>query len=105
MKTPPDKTITMTFGSHPNKNPLMRWKAHLTFPAGADAKTVLPFAIEDGEGTPVKSGVFELAGQKLKIRDGKSSMTYGAFVAGRHSTGLWLRLRGRDPIPGGLTFE
>ncbi len=104
MKVPQDKTITFTFASYPNKDPQRRWKALLTFPAGAGAEAMLPLKLEDGNGAPIASAVFELAGRKLPIRDGSGQMAYAAFIAGRHDPALWLHLPDAEPIPGGLTF-
>ncbi len=105
MQVPEEKTITFTFASHPNKEPTRRWTARLTFPAGAGANAILPLAVEDGNGAPIASAVFELAGQKVPIRDGLGRMTYAAFIAGRHDPALWLHLPDGEPIPGGLTFR
>ena len=52
----------------------------------------------------VASGVFEFAGQKLKVKDGEASMTFAQFVAGKHSVPIWLHREGMKPIPGVPTF-
>ena len=104
MKTPADKTITFVFGSHPAKVAELRWTARLTFPAGATARTKLALAVEGGDGRPLKSGVFEFAGRRTRITDGKGSITYADFIAGKHETALWLHREGMPPVPGGLTF-
>ncbi len=104
MQVPENKTIAFTFASHPNKDPKRRWTARLTFPAGAGADAILPLEIENGDGTPIAFAVFELAGQRLPIRDGLGRMAYAAFLEGRHDPALWLHLPGCEPIPGGLTF-
>ena len=104
MKTPADKTLWFTFKSHPAKDPKVRWTAKVSFPPGSTAETVLPVEIVDGEETPVAKGLFEFAGLKLKVVDGRTSLTFGQFVAGKHETALWLRRPGMSPIPGGLTF-
>jgi len=103
--TPPDKTIHFTFASHPTKSAELRWKANLTFPAGATDNTPLPLTIVDGNDKPISSGIFEFAGQRLKIVDGKSSLTYLEFIAGKHDVPLWLYRKDLLPIPGGMTFE
>ncbi len=104
MQTPENKKIAFTFASHPNKDPKLRWTARLVFPAGAGADAILPLEVADGNGEPVASAVFELAGRRLPIRDGLGRISYAAFVKGRHDPALWLHLPGREPIPGGLTF-
>lgn len=104
MKTPPDKTITITFHSHQTKDRRMWWRARLTFPPGATGETPLPLAVEDGLGRPVASGVLELAGQRLAVADGSATLLYRDFIAGKHEKGLWLHRKGMLPIPGALTF-
>ena len=105
MKTPADKKIVMTFHSHQVKDVSWWWKMQLHFPPGATAETVLPIVVNDGLGEPVAVGVLEFAGKRLRIRDGKSSMTYGEFIAGKHAKSIWLYRHGIAPIPGSLTFE
>jgi len=104
MRTPADKTITFTFGSHPMKDPKQRWSARVTFPAGADEATALPIALVDGDENPVADGMFEFAGQNVVIKDGQGSISYADFIRGKHETSLWLHRRGMPPVPGGLTF-
>ena len=104
MKTPDDKEIAFTFGSHPMKQAESRWTAKVTFPAGATAATTLPVELCDGNGAPVASGVFEFAGQRLAVRDGRASISYADFVKGKHEVALWLHRPGLPPVPGGLTF-
>lgn len=105
MQTPADKTLTLTFASHPTKDLAWRWKAMLDFPAGSDETTVLRLRLEDGTGAVIAKGVFEFAGQRLVVTDGEAEIAYRDFVAGLHSTALWLHRAGLPPIPGGLTFE
>lgn len=104
MRTPADKTIVFTFGSHPMKDSSQRWLARLTFPAGADETTDLPITIVDGEENPVADGLFEFAGRGLPVKDGRTSIAYADFISGKHETALWLHRRGMPPVPGGLTF-
>lgn len=104
MKTPPDKTISFTFVSHPEKDASLRWTARLTFPPGAMPDTVLPIEVRDGLEIPVPSAVFEFAGRRLSVVHGQTSLTYAAFIRGKHETALWLHRPGKPPIPGGLTF-
>lgn len=94
----------MTFGSHPNKDPLLRWTAELTFPAGAGSEAVLPLEIVDGNGDRIPEGTFEIAGNRISVRDGRGSLPYAAFIRGRHDPALWLHVSGRESVPGGLTF-
>ena len=105
MKTPVDKRIVLTFYSHPMKELKLRWKALLTFEPGSTDATPATVSIADGEGTPVKSGTFELAGQRIRIRDGVGTLPCGDFVKGKHEPAIWLHRRGLAPIPGALTFE
>ena len=55
MKTPEDKTIAFTFGSHPMKDSALRWTARVTFPPGSTAETVLPVELVDGESLDAKN--------------------------------------------------
>jgi len=104
MKVPDGKTITLTFVSPQVKDSRLRWAVNLTFPAGAGAGAMLPVAAEDGEGTPVADGVFEIAGRQVKIKDGSGALAYEDFVRGKHETALWLKRPGMEPVPGALTF-
>ena len=105
MKTPEGKTITFTFMSQPTHEPKGCWVAKLTFPGGSDANSILPIEIPQGDGSPVREGVFEFAGKRLAVRDGHARIAYADFVKGKHETALWLhRTDVPEPIPGGLTF-
>jgi len=103
MKTPADKTVTFVYVSHPTKTIGWRWEARLTFPAGADAQTMLPLEIQDGEGKPV-DGMFEFAGRQISVKNGEGRLAYADFVAGKHATSVWLHRSNIEPIPGSLTF-
>jgi len=105
MKTPPDKRIMLTYYSHPMKDLKMRWKAHLTFEPGSVDETPAVIALEDGEGAPIASATFELAGRRLKVTDGRAAIACGDFVKGKHETAIWLHRKGVVPVPGALTFE
>ena len=105
MKTPADKTITLTFYSHPMKDLKMRWKAQLVFAAGSTDGTPAEITINDGEGAPIPSGQFEFAGQKTPIKAGKGKLLCGDFVKGKHESAIWLYRKGKAPVPGALTFE
>lgn len=104
MRTPADKTIALTFGSHPTRDLALRWTAKLVFPPGAGAEMPLSISLADGNGAPVRVGVFAFAGQRLAVRDGAASISYADFVKGKHAVALWLHRPGLPPIPGGLTF-
>ena len=105
MKAPGDKTVVFTFGSHPVKDLAKRWTAKVTFPPGATAETMLPIEVVDGNGDPIREGVFEFANKKLPVADGAASISYSDFIAGKHAVDLWLHLPGGEHIPGGLTFR
>lgn len=105
MKTPADKTIVFKFASHPAKDPAMWWSASLEFPAGSDETTMLPITVLDCEQKPVASAVFEFAGQRLKVKNGKAAISYADFIRGKSSVPLWMYRKGLPPVPGGLTFE
>ena len=105
MKTPPDKTITLTLYSHPMKDLKMRWKAQLVFAAGSTDKTPAALTVVDGEGTPISSGEFEFAGTRTPIRDGAGKLACGDFVKGKHEPAIWMYRKGMSPVPGALTFE
>lgn len=104
MRVPEDKTIAFTFCSHPTATLALRWRAKLTFPAGSDESAVFPIEIVDGEGNPVKKGVFDFAGQHLAVRDGRAEISAANFLRGKSEVPLWLNRDGMPPIPGGLTF-
>jgi len=105
VKTPVDREIVFSFGSHPTKDLTWRWAARLVFPAGATAGTMLPIRLVDGNGTSITEGVFEFAGRRLPVRDGLAEIAYADFIKGKHEVPLWLHRPGIEPIPGGLTFE
>ncbi|MBQ0032236.1 MAG: hypothetical protein KBT68_05490 [bacterium] len=105
MKTPADKTITLTLYSHPTKDLKMRWKAQLAFAPGSTDDTPAKITMVDGEGTPIAEATFEFAGAKTPIRDGVGALRCGDFIKGKHETAIWLHRKGMWPIPGALTFE
>ena len=105
MKTPQDKCIMLTLYSHPMKDLKLRWKAFLTFEPGSTDESAASLEIIDGEGSPVRSGVFEFAGVRTRIRDGKGALACADFVKGKHETAIWLHRKGVEPVPGALTFE
>ena len=105
MKTPPDKTVILTYYSHPMKQIGMRWKAKLEFAPGSTDSTPAVFTIADGEGSPVPEAEFEFAGRVLAVKAGRAEIPCGDFVRGVHERGLWLHRKGMPPVPGALTFE
>lgn len=105
MKTPTDKTITLTLYSHPTKDLKMRWKAQLVFAPGSTDETPAEITMVDGEGTPIEVAMFEFAGRKTSIKDGMGAIRCGDFVKGKHEPAIWLHRKGVWPIPGALTFE
>ena len=105
MKTPADKTITLTLYSHPMKDLKMRWKAQIVFAAGSTDDTPAAITMADGEGTPIAEAAFEFAGAKTPIRDGAGALRCGDFIRGKHEPAIWLHRKGVGPIPGALTFE
>lgn len=105
MKTPADKTIAFVFGSHPVRDRKWCWTVRLTFAPGSGPDSILPLTLTDGEGTPIKKGTFEFAGKKLKVTEGRASISYADFIKGKHEVELWLRRPGLPPVPGGLTFQ
>ncbi len=104
MRTPDGKTIAFTFHSHPTKDRELWWIAKVTFPPGSVADTVLPITVTNEDGVPIKSATFQFAGQSLKVKNGKASMTFAEFIAGKHSVPLWLHRDGLPPVPGIPTF-
>ena len=104
MKTPEDKSITMTFHSHQTKRREEWWRARVSFPPGAGPDSMLEIEVTDGLGAPVRAAVLELAGMRLDVAGGKAGMRYADFVAGKHEKALWLYRDGMDPLPGALTF-
>lgn len=104
MKTPADKKIAFTFVSHPTKVPEWRWKAVLEFAPGSDENSILPITMTTEKGDPIPEGIFEFAGQRLVVKDGKASISYKDFIKGKSSVPLWLYRKGFPPVPAGLTF-
>ncbi len=104
MKVPDGKTITITFVSQQVKDHALRWAVNVTFPGGAGPEAMLPVHAEDGTGAPVAEGVFEFAGQSVRVAGGEGAVRYADFVAGKHEKAIWLKRPGMDPIPGSLTF-
>ena len=104
MKTPEDKTVVFSLFSHPMKDLKLRWKARLTFPAGADGDSLAELEITDGEERPIKAGVFEFAGARIKVTEGEGRLRCADFVRGKHESAIWLHRRGKVSIPGALTF-
>lgn len=104
MRTPADKRIIITFHSHQTKDRAMWWRAQVVFEPGSVAESVLNIRVVDGLDAPVRDGVLELFGQRLKVVDGQTKTTYGMFVAGKHEKPIWLYRDGMLPIPGALTF-
>lgn len=105
MTTPADKRIILTFYSHPMKDLKQRWKALLEFAPGSTDDSSAIITINDGDGVPVESGVFEFAGQSTVITAGRGELRCGDFVKGKHETSIWLHRKGLPPVPGALTFE
>ena len=105
MKTPDDKQIMFTLYSHPMKDLKKRWKAFLVFAPGSTDESEAELTINDGEGNPVASGVFEFAGASIAVKDGKGALRCSDFVKGKHEGGIWLHREGVEPVPGALTFE
>lgn len=104
MKTPEDKKIVFMFMSVPERDPALRWQAWVSFPPGATAETPLAITVVDGLGQKVEDAVFEIAGKSLPVVGGEATMTFGEFVAGKHSVPLRLCRKGQKPLPGVLTF-
>lgn len=104
MKAPEGKTIILTFVSHQLKDLKMRWAANVVFPGSAEEGDDLPVKVEDGTGEKVVDGVFEFAGQAIKITNGEGLLAYADFIKGKHETAIWLKRPGMDPVPGSLTF-
>ena len=105
MKTPDDKRIIFTYHSLPSKNAALRWKARLVFEPGSTDEDVAEMEVFDGDGNKVASGILEFAGQRLKVKDGKTSISCGDFVKGKHEPSIWLHRAGHPSSPGVVTFE
>ena len=105
MRTPDDKTVVLTFYSHPMKDLKMRWKAQLAFAPGSTDSSFARLSVVDGEGAPVAGGVFEFAGAMTRVRNGAGRLKCADFAKGRNEPGIWLHRKGVVPVPGALTFE
>ena len=105
MKTPDDKRIIFTYHSLPSKNAAFRWKARLVFEPGSRDGDLAEMEVFDGDGCKVELGVLEFAGLRLKVKDGRASITCGDFVKGKHEPSIWLHRKGRPSSPGVVTFE
>ncbi len=104
MRTPPGKSIAITFHSHQTKKLEMRWRAILSFPPDAGSEATVDITVLDGLNAPVKAGSLELAGLLINVKDGKAAISFGDFVKGKHEKAIWLHRKGMLPIPGALTF-
>ena len=82
-----------------------RWKIRIAFEPGSTDDSPAVLDVNDGEGSPIAAGVFEFAGKRLAVRDGKASIRCGDFVKGKHEGAIWLYRDGMEPVPGALTFE
>ena len=105
MKTPADKTIAFTFYSLPTARPAQRWKARVVFAPGADDGASAEIDVIGSDGAPIQDAVFRLAGHSTPVKDGRASLSFADFAAGRDDPAIWLQRRGETPIPGALTFE
>ncbi len=83
----------------------MRWKANLVFAPGSTDESIAELTMTDGEGTAMSSAVFEFAGVRTVVTDGKGALRCGDFVKGKHETAIWVYREGCVPVPGALTFE
>ena len=104
MTSPPDKTIAFTYMALPLVPHTHRWTAKVTFPPGSTAECDLPVEVKDAAGKPLASGTLEIAGRRLRVRDGQASIRFADFVAGKHESKLFLHRRGCAPAAGDLTF-
>ena len=104
MKSPENKTLSFLFRSIPVQHVPDFWEVRVTVHPGSTADTPMTFAATGGNAQPVKSGVFEFMGRRVKIVDGKGKMPFGDFVKGIHETAVWMMRQGHPPVPGGLTF-
>lgn len=105
MQTPKDKRVVFTLYSHPMKDVRLRWKARLTFGEGLTDKDFAELEINNGEGHPIVSALFEFAGAKIEVKDGIGRLRCADFVRGKHEVPIWLHRKGLPPVPGALTFE
>lgn len=104
MKIPEGKTITLTFLSVKEKDVKMRWAVNVVLEGGSGPGDKFKVKAEDGEGGKISSGLFEFAGACIKIKDGQGEIAYEDFIKGKHEKGVWLKRRGKAPVPGLLTF-
>jgi hypothetical protein len=105
LRTPGDKRIILNYHSLPSKNAAFRWKAVLVFEPGSADGDEAEIEVFDGDGSKVESGILEFAGRRLKVKDGRTSITCGDFAKGKHDPSLWLHRKGRPSSPGVVTFE
>ena len=105
MKTPDDKRIILTYHSLPSKNAALRWKARLVFEPGSTDEDVAEMEVFDGAGGSVEYGILEFAGQRLEVKGGRTSITCGDFVKGKHEPAIWLHRKEHPSSPGVVTFE
>lgn len=87
------------------KDPKMRWKAILVFAPASTDSSLAELEIRDGEGSEIRRGVFEVAGCRIQVKEGRGAVRCGDFVKGRHEPAIWLHRKDVPPVPGALTFE
>ena len=104
MKTPENKTVSITFHSHQMKRRELWWRAVLVFPPLSNEDSILEISFFNVDNSPIENAVFEFAGKKLLVRHGKSAISYRDFIAGKHEKALWLYRENCPPVPGALTF-
>ena len=104
MKSPEDKTLSFLFWCVPGTRAPDFWSVRVTIPPGATAETALDVSATGENSVPVAKGSFEFMGARVKIANGKGSLSFGDFVKGIHETGVWMIRPGHPPVPGALTF-
>jgi hypothetical protein len=100
----PDKTLFFFFRSIPKELNEDIWIVRAVLPPNAVADTPMSVEATDGNETPLESATFEFVGCRVKIENGKGTLSYGDFVKGMGETAVWMFRPGREPVPGGLTF-
>ena len=104
MTSPEGKTLSFLFMSVPGTRDQHRWSVRATMPPGSTAETPLAIVATGEDDVPIAKGTFEFMGTRVRIAEGKGSLTFGEFVNGIHETGVWMMRPGHPPVPGALTF-
>ena len=104
MKIPDGKNITLTFVSEKVEDVRNRWVVNLILKGDSKSGDFFEVLAEYGNGCPIESGTYEIAGVMIPINAGAGRLLYDDFIAGKHERGIWMRRPEMPIVAGLLTF-